>query len=247
MEVLKFTLKGKTAFLKKPDVNTYFYFTYGNIHKIALLGALGSILGLRGYNNQQKNDKYPEFYEKLKDINIGIEPLNDKGYIPKKVQTFNNSVGYASKEQGGNLIVKEQWLEEPKWQIYLLLKGDIEDKLKDNILNYNFTFIPYLGKNDHMATIENIELIKDVKKVDKPKKIDSLYIKNYFSFINNKFNFDEEDELEDTWKYEEMLPVSLEENTNKYILKSFVYTNSLVESSSYDLIYECSNKNIFFF
>lgn len=26
-------------------------------------------------------------------------------------------MGYASKEQGGNLIVKEQWLEKPKWEI----------------------------------------------------------------------------------------------------------------------------------
>ncbi|WP_291560590.1 MULTISPECIES: type I-B CRISPR-associated protein Cas5b [unclassified Clostridium] len=247
MDVLKFTLKGKTAFFKKPDVNTYFYFTYGNIHKIALLGVFGSILGLRGYNNQQKNDKYPEFYEKLKDINIGIVPLNDQGYISKKIQTFNNSVGYASKEQGGNLIVKEQWLEEPEWEIYVLLKGDIENQLKDDILNYNFTFIPYLGKNDHIATIENIELIKDVKKVDEPKKFDSLYIKNYFSFINNNFDFDEEDESEDIWKYEEMLPISLEENTNKYDLESFVYTNSSIENSSYDLIYECNGKNIFFF
>lgn len=247
MDILKFSLKGRTAFLKKPDVNTYFYFTYGNIHKVALLGILGSVLGLRGYNDQNENDKYPEFYEKLKGLRIGIVPMNKEGYIPKKIQTFNNSVGYASKEQGGNLIIKEQWLEDPEWEIYILLEGNIEDKLKDNILDRNFKFIPYLGKNDHMATIENIEIIKDVQKIDNIKKIDSLYIKDYFSFKNSKYDFDEEDDLEDTWKYEEMLPVSLEENTNKYNLKSFVYTNSLVESASYESIYECNNKNIFFF
>lgn len=249
MDVLKFTLKGKTGFFKKPDVNTYFYFTYGNIHKIALLGILGAVLGLKGYNDQNKEDIYPEFYEKLKDINVGIVPLNDKGYIPKKVQTFNNSVGYASKEQGGNLIVKEQWLEDPKWEIYILLNGDIENQLKDRMVNYNFKFLPYLGKNDHIANIENIELIKDVKKVGKLKKLNSLYIKDYFSFSENTFDFDEDedDELEDIWKYEEMLPIILEEKTNKYELKSFVYTNLLIESSSYDLIYECNNKTIFFF
>ena len=247
MDVLKFTLKGKTGFFKKPDVNTYFYFTYGNIHKIALLGILGAVLGLKGYNDQNKENIYPEFYEKLKDINVGIVPLNDKGYISKKVQTFNNSVGYASKEQGGNLIVKEQWLEDPKWEIYILLNGDIEDQLKDRMVNYNFKFLPYLGKNDHIANIENIELIKDVKKVGKLRKLNSLYIKDYFSFSEGTFDFDEDDELEDIWKYEEMLPISLEEKTNKYELKSFVYTNLLIESSSYDLIYECNNKIIFFF
>lgn len=89
------------------------------------------------------------------------------------------------------------------------------------------------------------------KKIDNVKKIDSLYIKDYFSFRSSKYDFDEdddeEDDMEDTWKYEEMLPVSLEENTNIYDLKSFIYTNSLVENSSYELIYECNNKNVFFF
>ncbi|MCS4471761.1 type I-B CRISPR-associated protein Cas5b [Clostridium botulinum] len=249
MNVLKFTLRGRTAFFKKPDVNTYFYFTYGNIHKIALLGILGAALGLKGYNDQNENDKYPEFYEKLNNIKIGIVPMNKKGYTPKKIQVFNNSVGYASKEQGGNLIVKEQWLEDPEWEIYILLRGEIEDKLKNSILDRNFKFIPYLGKNDHMATIENIELIKDTVKVDNPKQIDSLYIKDYFS-IKDKFDLDEDDDKEieeDMWKYEEMLPVSLEEKTNKYELSPFVYTNFLINNTSYDLIYECKDKNIFFF
>ena len=124
MEILKFALSGRTAFFKKPDVNTYYYFTYGSIHKIALLGILGAICGYSGYNRQSlgldKIQTYPEFYEKLKDISIGIVPKNDKGYIPKKIQVFNNSVGYASKELGGNLIVKEQWLENPKWDIYII-------------------------------------------------------------------------------------------------------------------------------
>ena len=66
MDALKFTLKGKTAFFKKPDVNTYFYFTYGNIHKVAILGVLGAVLGLKGYNNQEKNNEYPEFMKNLK-------------------------------------------------------------------------------------------------------------------------------------------------------------------------------------
>ena len=132
MEILKFKLSGKSAFFKKPEVNTYCYFTYGNIHRVALLGILGAILGYKGYSqmqdilsNKKKKGKlepsYPEFYEKLKDLKIAILPLNPKGVITKKIQIFNNSVGYASKEQGGNLIVKEQWLENPKGEICILL------------------------------------------------------------------------------------------------------------------------------
>ena len=59
-KAIKFKLSGKTAFFKKPDVNEYAYFTYNNIHKIALLGMLGAVIGLGGYN-QQKENKYPEF------------------------------------------------------------------------------------------------------------------------------------------------------------------------------------------
>ena len=45
MRALKFTLSGKNAFFKKPEVNAYFYFTYGQIHRVALLGILGAIVG----------------------------------------------------------------------------------------------------------------------------------------------------------------------------------------------------------
>ena len=51
MKILKFTLSGKSAFFKKPDVNSNLYFTYGNVHKIALTGIFGAILGYGGYNS----------------------------------------------------------------------------------------------------------------------------------------------------------------------------------------------------
>ena len=38
MKALKFTLSGNTAFFKVSSVNSNCYFTYGNIHKPALLG-----------------------------------------------------------------------------------------------------------------------------------------------------------------------------------------------------------------
>ncbi|MFR6330936.1 MAG: type I-B CRISPR-associated protein Cas5b [Eisenbergiella sp.] len=117
MEILKFNLKGSHAFFKVPEVNTYYYFTYGNIHKVALLGMLGAIMGYKGYQIEDKD--YPEFYEKLQYLNVSIVPEQKQGYFQKKIQVFNNSVGYASKEAGGNLIVKEQWLENPEWTIYI--------------------------------------------------------------------------------------------------------------------------------
>lgn len=55
MEALQFTLSGKDAFFKKPEVNTYHYYTFGQIHKVVLLGMFGAILGYGGY--AQKSGK----------------------------------------------------------------------------------------------------------------------------------------------------------------------------------------------
>ena len=86
LKVLRFQLSGRTAFFKKPEVNTYGYFTYGMVHKVALLGIFGAILGYGGYTKQHRDKTdYPEFYERLKDIKISIIPQNERGYIPKKM------------------------------------------------------------------------------------------------------------------------------------------------------------------
>lgn len=250
MDILKFTLSGKTAFFKKPDVNTYYYFTFGTIHKVALLGILGAISGYKGYNQQlhSENQVFPEFYEKFKDIKIGIDIQNNQGYIPKKMQTFNNSVGYASKEQGGNLIVKEQWLEEPKWDIYILLQGEIEKDIADRIINSKFTYIPYLGKNDHIANITDVKLIRDVNKTNEMNHVDSLFIKEDFTFVEQEIDLDDiEEEYTAIYKYEEMLPISLEETTNKYNLETFVATNAPVTPTKECLLYKCEDKIIYFF
>ena len=186
MKILKFKLYGKTAFFKKPDVNSYLYFTYGNIHKIALMGMFGAILGYGGYNQldlkkrSDKNNKdiYPEFYKRLENLKVAIEPLNDEATISKKVQVFNNSVGYASKEMGGNLIVKEQWLENPSWNIYVLINNDEAIKISEYILNNKAIYQPYLGKNDHLANISEVELLEKCNKVVEVNKINSLCIRD---------------------------------------------------------------------
>ena len=53
MKAVRFTLSGKNAFFKKPEVNSYYYFTYGQIHKVALLGMLGAIAGYNGYSQKK--------------------------------------------------------------------------------------------------------------------------------------------------------------------------------------------------
>ena len=258
MEVLHFVLKGETAFFKKPDVNTYLYFTYGNIHKVALLGLFGAILGYQGYNQMAFNEQYKKRFDKLKDSYQGIYPefyqrlcglmvsiVPKQVSFNKKVQVYNNSVGYASKEQGGNLIVKEQWLENPSWDIYILIDHNEAEKLKDALINNHFVFIPYLGKNDHMAIIEDTNIYQSEEVKSQSTHIDCLCIMDDFLVTTGH----DENELSRNkliFKYEERLPVAINEKTYQYTHKDFIYTNVTLKNKANRKVYQVGNKHITF-
>ena len=243
MRVLKFSLSGKTAFFKKPDVNTYLYFTYGQIHKIALLGIIGATIGLKGYGQQTAKDAFPEFYDRLQHLKVAIRPESEKGYFSKKVQTYNNSVGYASKEQGGNLIVKEQWLECPKWTIFIMLDNHQDGQLiEQHFMSKQFIYYPYLGRNDHFATISEIELI-EVKKATEVNQIDTLFRKTESIHLKNEIEL-----FDDVvgWKYEEFLPTSLDKETNLYVSEAFIFTNMSIEAKDVEEFYKYKDQILYF-
>lgn len=226
MEILKFRLNGKTAFFKNPEVNTYLYFSYGNIHKVAILGIIGAILGFKGYNQQGSKEKYPEFYEKLKDTKIAIAPLNEKGMFNKKIQSFNNSVGYASGEEGGNLIVKEEWLEDVDWEIYILIdKSKVGQELKDRLLNRKFKYNIYLGKNDHPANVTEVELLQGEEVKDITSEIDSLFLKGEAETYTENSGLRKRRSKTCKFRYDERLPYALHEQSNQYQMKNFIFTN----------------------
>lgn len=244
MDILKFSLGGKAAFFKKPEVNTYYSFTFGNIHKVALMGIFGAILGYKGYADlMNSNECYPEFYEKLKDIHCSIVPQNEVGFINKKIQQFNNSVGYASRELGGNLIVKEQWLENPKWDIFVMLDSEVTLKLADAVISNKCIYVPYLGKNDHPADITNAIILKECDLANNYIKIDSLFLKDKAEYGDPE-DYDEYLGVK-LFKYEESLPVGLDENTHMYYYDTFVNTNIPLENY-HDDVYEADGKTIVF-
>ncbi len=249
MKALRFILSGKTAWFRKPDVNVFAYFTYNNIHKPSLLGILGAIIGLGGHNQLfDKNrglkkgslsydDGFPEFYKKLKELKIAITPLAPNGYFSKKIQTFNNSVGYASFEQGGNLVVREQWLENPSWQILILDdESEVFQKINEYLLGGKSVFIPYLGKNDHPAKIDEVRIVE----LSAPfgNYIDSLFIKNF-----DKLGFAKEDER--PYLFQEISPMRLQKDHHFYEYETLVFTNHEVTSLPHD-IYSNDGKNYAF-
>ena len=256
MEALKFTLSGNSAFFKDNVINTV-YLTYGNIHRVALLGMFGAILGYGGYGKQndmlnkkkKKMPDYPEFYEKLKDIKISIVSNGKNGYFNKKLQTFNNSVGYASKEEGGNLIVKQFWLENPSWDIYILLDCDEAMKIADYIQNRKAIYLPYLGSNDHLANIMDVETIDIEEKMSSEDETIEILSMVKASDISEKkknvFSMDKNSIKDNIYKYSEYLPVALSKELNQYEKEKMTITNmSVVLKKSY---YKVEDKNIVFY
>lgn len=249
IKILKFNLSGQFAFFKNPEVNSNYYFTFNNIHKIALLGILGSILGLKGYNQQGENE-YPEFYDKLKNLNIAIVPKSD--VCPtKKIQVFNNSTMFHNKGSdsfGANLIVREEWIENPSYDIYLQIDDDneIERELLSRIMEYRYVYVPYLGKNDHFANISDVEVFseEDINVVeDSEFKIDSFYLKgSYKEAIDDWF-----DEGDNVLRYKEYLPFRLSSQTNHYEYEVVEYSTGDVEAVSDSVkTYNINNVNISF-
>lgn len=241
MKAIHFKISGPTAHFKRPDVNTYAYFTYSHIHKMALFGILGAVIGLKGYSDQGKN-QFPEFYDKLKELEFAIVPISKKvGLFSKKIQTFNNSVGYASKELGNNLIVREQWLEEVCWRIYVNLESNVDKDLLKKISDYlhqgSSVFTPYLGKNDHLATIEDVKNVELIA-VENADRLNSLFYYNQVKLDDDSIDYTPSFTLKDE------MPIGINEH-GMYLHEKIGLTNRFVLHSECP-IYKCENDFISF-
>jgi len=187
LKLLSFDIKADFGMLKKPDTNEPVYLTFNMLHKPALLGILGAITGMKGF---VRNGELPEYYEKLKNVKVGIMPLpqdpvsekqyHENGNFTKTIIKYNNGTGMASEETGGNLIITEQTLIAPAFRCFIMLDETVEEqyKLKNNILSYKSEFIPYFGKNECSLWWENAKEVQFSEfEPDRTFKIDSLFIK----------------------------------------------------------------------
>ena len=228
-KLISFDLKAEMGFFKKPDINSGLYLTYNMLHKPALLGILGAIIGLQGY---QKNGEFPMYYQCLKHLKIGIAPLNsNNGNFTKDIVSYNNGTGFASNEAGGNLIVTEQMLIYPSYRCYLLLNVDNETErlLYDRVLKYEAEFLPYMGKNDFSAWWENaIEYQFEPFAFDRNYKIASIFIKteSVSKFVARTMSMFSKESKEQTFLYFEKLPVAFDEQVFQYEYKDFAYSNA---------------------
>lgn len=217
--------------LKKPDTNEPVYLTFNMVHKSALLGILGAIIGEKGF---VKNGELPDYYKVFESLKLGITPLNhDNGNYSKTVIRYNNTTGFASEEEGGNLIIDEQTLIAPAFRCYLLTDNTIEkqQKLSQYLKEIYAEYLPYLGKNEFSLWWKNYQEYSFSEFVPQsPFKIDSLFIKeesvqngkvqNYFlpflNFSNSNGN---------TFSFFENLPIGYNHDLLQYDYKSFAFTD----------------------
>lgn len=230
-KIISVDFKASFGFLKKFDINEDIYLTYNCLHKPALLGIFGAIIGLKGYYQafiEKKGE--PEYFEKLKNIKVGIKPLqSSNGNFQKTVIAYNNSVGYASKETGGNLIVKEQTLISPSYRVFILLN---EDEYSLKLLKYlnskEAEYIPYLGKNDFQISWDKPKDYKAIKFiVNSSFSISSIFMKESIvkTHMSRLMRISS-----NMFMYFERLPIGFHSITKNYDLAEFIYTNAVFES-----------------
>ncbi|MEQ1746969.1 MAG: type I-B CRISPR-associated protein Cas5b [Saprospiraceae bacterium] len=176
--LISFDLRAGFGVFKKPDVNEGLQLTFNLLHKPALLGILGAIAGLEGY---QRRGVFPDYYTKLGDLRVGVEPLDhDKGNFTKTVIKYTNTVGYANAD--GNLIITEQTLRCPAYRCYLMLDLDdeVQALLHDRIRTGEADYLPYFGKNECSAWWD-VDAVKAYEfepfQADADFRVDSLFVR----------------------------------------------------------------------
>lgn len=140
--LISIDLKADFGFLRKPDTNEGIAMSYNMLHKPALLGIFGAVLGLEGYRIR---GVLPEYYKDLVGLKIGIQPLNhENGNFAKTTIVYTNTIGYANKD--GNFIAYENTLIKPSYRIFVILSED--QALYEFLKEGKAEFIPYMGKNE---------------------------------------------------------------------------------------------------
>lgn len=246
--LISFDLRADFGVFKKPDVNEGLQLTFNMLHRPALLGILGAIVGLEGY---RQRGVFPEYYQKLSSLRVGIEPLkhyHEKGNFTKTVIKYTNTVGYANAD--GNLLVTEQTLRCPAYRCYVLadLDDPVQELLIERIWAGEAEYLPYFGKNECAAWWE-VESVKVYKTSDE-KPSESLPVATIFRKEDIRvgdfkddgyeaFDFFDFSPMPTSFMYFERLPVDFDERLFQYRMAEFAYLSFPMKPSSLldDMVY----------
>lgn len=238
--LISFDLRADFGVFKKPDVNDGLQLTFNMLHKPALLGILGAIVGLEGY---RQKGVFPEYYQKLRSLRVGIEPLDhEKGNFTKTVIKYTNTVGYANAD--GNLLVTEQTLRSPAYRCYLLadLEDPLHERLVERIWSGEAEYLPYFGKNECAAWWE-VESVKVHRPSDdkpsEPVPVATIFkkkggpVRDLIDDGSDVFDFFDFTLTPSSFMYFERLPIDFDERLLQYRLEEFAYVSFPMKPSSF--------------
>jgi len=176
MKFLKFKLSGEVASFVKPAKTKTCLYTFQHIHKVALMGLIGATIGLNGYETSFK--VYPEFYDKLKDIQIAIIPT--KPSFKKNRKTLTEDEPLYKKYKGK--VQQIQQLINPSWWIYIPLEcNSLILQFYKKLENKESVYKQRLGSKDCPAVISDVGII-DLRET-KISKTNCLISEEYVKFI----------------------------------------------------------------
>lgn len=256
MKAFSFELKGDMGFFKKNDTNSIVYTTYNFIHKLAVFGIFGAILGFEGYKRDKKSS-FMEYYEKFKNFKVAIIPLYKKP--PKKTLViYNNSTGLASKEAGGVLQVKEQVIvENLGYKIFVPFlasfnenEKQLYEKLEYMIKNKYAEYPIYFGKNEFLAYFENYNSL-EIKKLEfEESHVNSLVKMEDVEFFKeesiDEYELFEDDIAQKNTSIIEELPYDFDEN-HIYKKDIFIFTDKKLKIKRKENFWRTNNEVIYIF
>lgn len=235
-KLISIDLKADFGFFRKPDVNNTINMSYNMLHKPALLGIFGAIIGLEGY---KEKGKMPAYFDALKDVQIGIEPLlHEKGNYQKTSIKYSNTVGYAN--NGSTYLTEEATLIKPAYRVYALL--DLENThhslLYENLQEGKAEFLPYFGKNEFAAWWEKESFVTyDFEAIETPLediKIKTLFLKQDIVKENKAtpiFDFMTFMDEETPFMYFERLPKGFDTTLFQYKIGDYALTTFQLKQS----------------
>lgn len=112
-KIVSVDFKAMMGSLRKPEVNDGIYLTFNILHKPALLGIFGAIVGLGGYSQsfdanmleesseagkqkktKDKNSFIPQFYTLFSNLKIGIQPIRNAFALGNGKENEERPEGY---------------------------------------------------------------------------------------------------------------------------------------------------------